>query len=189
MFCPICGSSIENDSVFCPICGTKIVAETTAQPVYEAQPVHEAQPAYVAEPAPAQPEYIQPAPQAQYYQSTPKYAPTEDAGYAKKRGIALSAMIIAIISAFVIPWWFSPIILILACVSRKKLKSLKGYPMYGSMKAFATVAKAVSTFGFIWGLIGTIIWGIFLVVPIIIYGIYAIVAIIAMIVMSIGGGF
>ena len=184
MFCPICGSKIENGTKFCPICGSKIVTEVTEQPASQTeaptykQPAYE-QPAYQAAPVPAyQAAYAQPA-------YTP--APVVDEEHAKKRGIAISAMVFALISAFAIPWWFSPLILIFAVVSKKKLKQLNKYGTDG-IKPFAVIAKAVGTFGFIYGLIGTIIWGMLIAFPLLFYAIYIFV-IIALIGVGVAGGF
>ena len=186
MFCPICGSSIANDTKFCPICGSKIVTEVESQPAPQTeaptyqQPTYAPQPAYQAAPVPTY--------QATYKQ--PAYAPTPvvDAEYAKKRGIAISAMVFALISAFAIPWWFSPLILIFAAISKKKLKQLNKYGTDG-IKPFAVIAKVVGTFGFIYGLIGTIIWGLLVSFPLLFYVIYMFLVIVVVICIAVTGGF
>ena len=180
MFCSICGSSIANDTKFCPVCGSKIVTEVPEQPASQTEAPTYQQPAYQAAPIPTY--------RATYEQ--PAYAPTPvvDEEYAKKRGIAISAMVFALISAFAIPWWFSPLILIFAVVSKKKLKQLNKYGTDG-VKPFAVIAKVVGTFGFIWGLIGTIVWGMLIVFPLLFYAIYMFVVIIVFICIGVTGGF
>ncbi len=191
MFCPICGSSIANDTKFCPVCGSKIVTEVPEQPAPQVQEPTLEQPSYTAQLAYEQPAYqAAPVPTYQATYEQPAYAPTPvvEENRAKKRSLAISAMVFALISAFVIPWWISPLILIFAAISKKKLKQLNNYGTDG-VKPFAVIAKAFGTFGFIWGLIGTIVWGMMIVVPLLIYVVYIFIVIIALIGVGVAGGF
>ena len=180
MFCPACGSPLENGDVFCSYCGSKIAADDGSQneneinnapeaenTAFEAQPTYEAQPVY----------------DAPVFEPTFKPISPSDAEYKEKRDIAMSAMIMGIVSCGT-PLFLA---LIFSLISKKKLKKLKGYnaPDIGG---FTTAAKATSTVGLIYGIVSTGIIGLVYLLPTLIWFAYIAIMIVCAIIFSIGGG-
>lgn len=187
MFCPVCGSSIENGDVFCSYCGSMVAAKNGAQnkePEIIKEPevnnIPEVNNTYDVESTPfeAQPTYETPI-----FESTFRPVSPSDAEYKKMRDIAMSAMILGIVSCGT-PLFLA---LIFSLISKKKLKKLKGYKAPG-INGFVTAAKATSTVGFIYGLICTVILGLVYILPTLIWIIYIVVMIVCAIIYSIGGG-
>ncbi len=90
MFCPNCGSQIDDNSKFCASCGATVVEEPAPQPEPQAQ-----QPQY------QQPQYQQPQYQQPQYQQPQRQQPQYM--YVKKRpvpgrGLGIAGMVLGIIS-------------------------------------------------------------------------------------------
>ena len=180
MFCSVCGSPIENGDVFCSYCGSMVAAKNGAQKEIEKNNTPEVENSALE----VQPTYVeQPVYDAPDFESTFKPISPSDAEYKKMRDIAMSAMIMGIVSCGT-PLFLA---LIFSLISKKKLKKLKGYKAPG-INGFVTAAKATSTVGFIYGLICTVILGLVYVLPTLIWIIYIVVMIVCAIIFSIGGG-
>lgn len=168
MFCSVCGSPIENGDIFCSCCGSRVAANGSVQREPEVHnTTFESQSAY----------------DTSYLQSTFRPTPVSDAEYKEKRGIAIFAMVMGIISVDV-PFFVA---IIFSLIAKKKLKKLKGYkPLYGN--GFVIAAKATSTVGFIYGIVSTAILGLVYVLPTLIWFIYIAVMIVGAIIIAIFGG-
>lgn len=168
MFCSVCGSLIENGDVFCSYCGSRLAANGSVQREPEVHnTTFESQSAY----------------DTSYLQSTFRPTPVSDAEYKEKRGIAIFAMVMGIISVGV-PLFVA---IIFALIAKKKLKKLNGYNAPG-INGFVTAAKATSTVGLIYGIVSTGIIALVYLLPTLIWFAYIAIMIVCAIIFSIGGG-
>lgn len=133
--CPNCGMTVSDDAMFCENCGASLA-------VQEAQP----QPQYQQAQYQPQPQYQQPQYQTQYQQPVAAAQPN-----------CLPLAIVGFVLA--LSWFGSLLGIIFSAVSLGKVKRITP-PYSGANKA----AKVFATLGLIFGIIGTVIFTIYIIV-------------------------
>lgn len=145
MFCTKCGKEISNEAIFCPECGNRI---TNSQSTQQPQNTYRPAPTYHQQTPPSQP--VQ---QSYSYKTN-----TLDDDYVNaqmKSSLGTKILVFGILSMVIsfIPGW------VFGSIARNNAEEY--LYLYGSLTGKALAGKILGTFGLVFGIISTILLGLY----------------------------